>query len=443
MDLSPLKRTVISCALTLIAAPATANMSNMPSTYGLLPGDIASAQATSLFSNQVSTLFYNPAALARDSRGELTFGFLHADHDLKAESRGGASPITRSSDTIQDTPAQDVLIGMKTNLSSLTDYNHPIYFAFMAGVEKYGKELMAFKSETSDEGQYLNYGRQPLFLSLGGATTLWRGIDVGASVRVTLQSEAQLIAETDLAGNTQYEKLNVSAKPVIRPILGTNINWGKTFCENDCWLSNLETAISWRAFSNTRTTVNANTVIPGTIPAPGLTLAIRTLDSFQPETVSAGIRYNFGKTRLAVGAEYQAWSRLESELRKDTIKDTSGANFQDIVIPRIGLEYDLSETLMFTTGLAWEPTPLESRRSLDVNYLDADRIIFGFGIAANIKKIPVLSQPVRLDLGYQFHHLDSREFDLTTSRPGVPSPYETVNARGDVHVFAGSVTLKF
>ena len=70
---------------------------------------------------------------------------------------------------------------MKTDLTSLTKYDHPLYLGFMLGVEKYGEEMLAFESQTSREGQYFEYGRQPLFLNLGGATTLWRGIDIGAS----------------------------------------------------------------------------------------------------------------------------------------------------------------------------------------------------------------------------------------------------------------------
>src|SRR5690606_18253974 len=120
---------------------------------------------------------------------------------------------------------------------------HPLYFGLMAGVEKYGQEMMAFSSSTSDYGQYFNYGRQPLFLSLGVGTSLWRGIDVGVGVRVTLHSDATLNTRATLGGQTSQESLNVSAKPVMRPTVGLNINWGETFCSRaSCWMDNLDTA---------------------------------------------------------------------------------------------------------------------------------------------------------------------------------------------------------
>ena len=45
--------------------------------------------------------------------------------------------------------------------------------------------------------------------------------------------------------------------------------------------------------------------------------------------------------------------------------------------------------------------------------------------------------------GYQFQKLEERDFELTTTRPGVTNPYEVVTADGDVHVFSGAVTVKF
>src|SRR5690606_31861897 len=128
-----------------------------------------SAQGLSLFNSQVSATYYNPAALTKDPRGELATGILHAEHELKAASKGGPAAPVRKGDVLQNTPSQHGLVGMKTNVGSLTTLGIPVYLGFIAGVEKYGKEMLAFESETSPEGQFLEYGRQPLFLNLGGA----------------------------------------------------------------------------------------------------------------------------------------------------------------------------------------------------------------------------------------------------------------------------------
>lgn len=436
------------CALPgLCAMPmAHANMGNTASTYGVLPSDIASAQALSLFNSQVSATYYNPAYLARDDRGELTVGLFHAEHSLEARSLGGPDPIQRSGgNVLNDDPSQQILVGMKTNLTSMTRYNKPLYLGFMAGVERFGKEMLAFDATTSRAGQFFNYGRQPLFLNLGGAMNAWRGIDLGASLRVTLHANANLDTYSNLAGETQYESLQVDAKPVVRPILGVNVNWGETLRPDQrSWLDGLETAFSYRGYSNTRTKVNANAIIPGVIASPGLQLAIATLDSFQPDIYALGVQYRFDRLRVGVTGELQRWSRLEKEFEHDTLRDQANLRFKDVVIPRIGASYALNEVFTLTTGLAFESSALKSDRSLDVNYLDNDRYVLGVGLSAEFKNAPVFAYPLRVDVGYQHHFLKDREFELTTSDPTVAgNPYERVRSGGDVDVFALSMTMKF
>ncbi|HEX6592777.1 MAG TPA: outer membrane protein transport protein [Moraxellaceae bacterium] len=435
---------MLAGAIALGSASTFAAQGNIATTYGILPGDVASAQALSIFNSDVSAVYYNPAYLTADPRGELTAGILYADHNITADSLGGSNPLIRQGDTLPIDPSQQVLLGLKTNLSSLTKVEHPLYLGVMIGVEKYGQQMLAFQSGTSTQGQYFEYGRQPLFLTVGGGTKIWRGIDAGASLRVTLHANATMTTQSDLAGNTQYENLNVNAKPVMRPIVGVNIDWGSTACpDSDCWLKGWETAFVYKAYSNTQTKVTANAVIPGTIPPPGLDLAINTLDAYQPNIYTLGMQYKGERLRAGLTAEYQQWSKLEGEFQSDTVRDQANLKFNDIIIPRLGAEFRLNETFALTGGLAFAPSALESDRSLDVNYLDNDRYIVGLGASAEFKEPWVFAYPVRLDFGYQLHLLKDRQFQLTSSQVNGGAPYETLETGGNVNVFVGSMTLKF
>lgn len=426
----------VSASLTM---NASASMGNLGTTYGVMPIDVATAQSLSMFNDQVSATYYNPASLTKDTRGELTTGILHAEQELRS-----ANP-NANGDVLANSPSQHVLIGMKTNLGSLTRFKHPIYLGFIAGVEKYGKEMLAFNSQTSENGQFLQYGKEPLFLNVGGATPLWRGISAGLSVRVTLDATAQLDAVSTLGGETSRERLAVNAEPAMKTILGTTVDFGSTFCpESDCFLDGWEAAFAYRTKSSASTTVDSNIIVTQTIPDPGLSLAVSTIDSFQPETYVAGMQYAGDGWRVGGSVEQQNWSELGDAFDSDTIRMQNGVNgpkieFDDIFIPRLGAEYQLSKNFAVRGGVAYEESPLKTTRNPDLNYLDTDKIVVGLGISATYDRTRLLAHPVRLDLGYQYQQLQERDFTLVD----YDGNETDVTADGDVHVISGSITLKF
>jgi len=430
----------IATASVGFSVSANASMGNLGTTYGVMPVDVATAQALSMFNDQVSATYYNPAYLTKDERGELTAGILHAEQELRS-----ANP-NANGDVLSNAPSQHVLIGMKTNLGSITRFKHPIYLGFIAGVEKYGKEMLAFDSQTTESGQFLQYGKEPLFLNIGGATPIWRGISAGASVRVTLDATAKLDAVSTLGGETSRERLSVNAEPSLKTILGASIDLGSTFCpESDCFLQGWETALTYRTKSSASTTVDSNIVVTQTIPDPGLSLAVSTIDSFQPETFGIGVQYQGGGWRIGGSVEQQNWSELEKEFADDTVKDqgsvpaASRIEFDDILVPRIGAEYRLSEHFALRTGIAYEESPLKSTRNPEINYLDTDKLVVGLGLSATYNRTRILAYPVRLDIGYQYQQLQERDFTLVDYDGNETS----VTADGDVHVISGSITLKF
>lgn len=434
-------------AILLGAFPALGRsaMSDNATTYGLLPADVATAQAFSLFADQVSATWYNPAALTRGPEGELTGALLHGQPSLEVESHGGKNAPSREGDVLNDTPTQSQVIGMKKDISDLTKFDHPIYFGFIAGIEKFGKDLMAFESKTAGEGQFFNYNRQPLFLALGGGTNLWRGIDAGLSLRITLESNATMETRSTLGGKTSKEDIDVSAEPVPVPVLGFNVAMGETFCSmTPCFLEKLDLALAFRGESKSQTNVDANAVIPGTVSEPGLDLIISTIDAYQPPMASLGGRYDLTENiELALTTEFQAWSELEEELEKDVVKDQANLEFDDTVVPRLGATWRYNDHITVRSGVSYEESPLVSERSEEVNYMDNDRVVVGLGGSMEVADPPILAYPLRLDFGYQYHHLQDRDFTLSgTNQNG--NPYEEdVTAGGDVHAVTGSFTLKF
>lgn len=80
---------------------------------------------------------------------------MHAEQELRA------SNPNADGDILSNSPSQHVLIGMKTNLSSLTRFGHPIYLGFIAGVEKYGKEMLASPRKPPNPGSFCSTVKNP------------------------------------------------------------------------------------------------------------------------------------------------------------------------------------------------------------------------------------------------------------------------------------------
>ena len=93
----------------MLSLSNNASSGNIASIYGLLPSDMAISQAFSLFNEQVSASYYNPAALTLKPQGELTLGAFYASPSLTVKSLGGST----------------LLFGKKTNLTNMTRLKHP------------------------------------------------------------------------------------------------------------------------------------------------------------------------------------------------------------------------------------------------------------------------------------------------------------------------------
>jgi hypothetical protein len=109
----------------MLSLSNNASSGNIASIYGLLPSDMAISQAFSLFNEQVSASYYNPAALTLKPQGELTLGAFYASPSLTVKSLGGSNPPTRSGDVLESEPTKTLLFGKKTNLTNMTRLKHP------------------------------------------------------------------------------------------------------------------------------------------------------------------------------------------------------------------------------------------------------------------------------------------------------------------------------
>ena len=428
---------------------ALAGAGDAASTYGLGPVNAGSAQAFSAFEPGAWALYYNPAAMARSPEGELSAVLQYGDQELRAKSLGGSDPLIRENNVLSDISSELMLLGIKTRIGGASDTLRPMYLGINVGLDEYSSNILPFQANTAEEGQFLRYQSQPLYLAFGGAVRDFvRGVDAGFSARLTLAAKARLEAVSDLAGNTDSERLSLEGSPSLSPALGLNIRTSELFCgSSPCMpfgLNGLEASLFWRDATDYEVSVDANVVIPGVIPDPGLDLVLTTIDSFQPEVLGGSILLPLGKFELVASVEQQKWSELERKFAGDTVRDQAALSFQDVTVPRVGASFRWSDQLRFFGGIALEDSPLKSSRSQDANFLDSDKVVMGVGGDYRLNRAPIINAPLVLSLAYQYQKLEERDFELTSiNSPSDPAPFETVRADGDIHVISASASVKF
>ncbi|QUM90654.1 outer membrane protein transport protein [Moritella sp. 36] len=416
--------------LVLSTGGVQASLGNLGSTFGLTPVDIASTQSFSLFNSQSSAAYYNPAALSATDQGELYLGYL------------SATPSITAGDQKFDDVTQPILVGMNVNVTNLFNFSYPIYFGLIAGIENAGSEMMAFSSATSETGQLLNYGEKPLFVAASGSIQIIPGLTIGGGAQVSLHADAAMSLESELDGTSPAnENVAVSAKPVMTPVGGVMLDFGRMACGSDksCAGNGITLAAAYRGESYGQTNIKALATITQTVSE--LPINLLTYDAYQPDTISAGIRVKAGMVSVVLSGEQQKWSSLNDLMLGDAVKDQASVGFKNINIPRAGIELNFNDTFKLMAGASYEKSPLDAdKATLDVNYLSADKKVFGAGFSYFHKGTGLTAYPWQIDLAYQYQKLKRTDHIIKHQDRENDKP---VKLDGSVSTIALSFSTKF
>ena len=452
-------RLLVGTNMLLLAACADASMGTIGNTFGLLPNDVASAQANSIFSSNASASYYNPAGLAQTKDTQLNPGYLYVSPELRIKSQGGSNPPIRIGDVADDEKNNNVILGLKLYLNNISPQEHNISWGLIVGLEDDGRTFLDIEDETSQSGQFMQYGEKPAFISTGFGMEVMEGLYLGLGSRLNVAATAPVVVESDLAGVTSNERVNVQASTTFSDILGVLVDFGKMFCavkDKKLCVPGLKLAFAYREESYYSLGLNANAVIPGTINPPGLDLIVYALDAYHPDIITLGLQYPFAKDwTVDFTYEKQTWSQLTSQLESkagsNAVKDQGNLAFDDISIPRVAFTYRGFEgfavrdkdKLDFIFGLAFEDSALKDGLSPDVNMIDNDRTVYSFGVLYTVGgESKFLNQDMSIEFAYQYHVLDDREFQMSTS--AAPTlPFETVSADGEASVLSFGVNVRF
>jgi long-chain fatty acid transport protein len=146
-----------------------------------------------------------------------------------------------------------------------------------------------------------------------------------------------------------------------------------------------------------------------------LNLMLALNDYYSPEMITAGMAITTKKFTVSLDLEYQKWSGFEMSATKELNFGDERVDFDDIFIPRVGLQY-----LLF--GYFYQPSfvPDEAIAG-DMNYLDSDKHVLSTGVAVKFPELFGMKSTVELIAGYQLQYLVDRDVIKTNPTPENPN----------------------
>jgi long-chain fatty acid transport protein len=436
--------TIIGCLILTQSAFAA----SVADTYGLSPKGIAMGNAMTAHVNDWSSVYYNISGLGRTShlpegasRGGFYTGYLKTMPSTELD-----IPQRYSGTTYYDTNADDDLDFGSYIIGTAIDLNAVYEMPWMISSSRFGLALsvgddLAVARVNDIEPQthnYLRFGKeaqQMMLISGVGLGFLDDLVGIGFGIKNSFGGKSTILLEdvavgTDLQTPRQQTSMELELD-VSAWVGGLYIDIGK-IAES---LHGLSFGLAYRQESRFELDLKTISVVAvGGIP---LNLDLSLLDYYQPASLCAGISYQINDRWLvAVDVEQQSWSDYDVSSNQSYHYGTILPELDDILIPKIGLQYKACPKASYYFGYYYQPSFVPDKAVKgDVNWLDNDKHVGSVGLSYNTGKWAGLKKPMVLHAGYQFQYLVDRTVNKET--PTTLNPNYSYG--GTVH----TVTLGF
>ena len=395
----------------------------VPTTYGLSAKSVGLGNAMTAVGDDYSTTFFNPAALGSLSANQLDLGYIYAAPQLSGGPKGNADAVDF------DTANKLVLVGFTMNLSSLFKNGHGLGLGFDIAMDNNTQSFMAFEESRNDNGQFMRYGLTSVTMTTGLGVEIIPQLYIGAGGFVMVKGENKLIAETDMAGNTKEEQIQVSAEPAIAPIASIfapvhpMVKLGLTYRgKGVAQFDNIDAA--------TKALVSES-------PLTDLNLVMAFKDTYVPQQAALGISVMPIKPlMIALDVTWANWGDYDDEMKDgDVVKDSAEFETKDLIIPRLGIEYAALEILQLRFGYYFEDTPFVDPGIGNTVVLDNAKHAVSIGLGHDMPYIPGLTHAPSIGATYFMHYLVPRTVEAGDGRE--------FESEGLINGVAATLTLKF
>ena len=417
------RKTLCLSALLLFAFGAAlvqASMVHSPSLYGLSARSIALGNASTALTKDVCLPYFNPAAMAMTSEGQIGISYLYAQPNFEGGPKSGSNEKFETSNKILST-------GLIIALDELLKSNRMIAIGLNAALDDNGKAFINFDDFPHEDGLYTRYGESSFIfnLSLGFEIVEW--FYFGGGVLTTLHSDADYYYDVDLAGRTDREAVLMEMDVNYSPIVSTFLRFDP-----------VSIGLTYRGANHGEMgpvkTSAANTVGGSRLVDTPFKLFFK--DTFVPENISLGIGFQATESFLIVldGVWYH-WGQFDEVMTEDSqSRDSVNFDMVDTYVPHVGGEYEMAENLFLRFGYSYNATPVRKPGSDGDYIIDNDRHVGSLGLGYDLE-LGILNYPLSIDAAFFHHYLAPTELESSDG-----SKFES---EGNLSGGVGTLTLRF
>jgi hypothetical protein len=401
----------LAVALAALFRPAPAAASPFE-LFGFGSRAIAMGGAQGAAARDHSSIFYNPANLAL--RRTVHFG---ASLTL-IEPTVSLAPAQPNPALEASLPGRNVslALGFSFPLGGLLDYRVAVGFALSVPLVELTR-LTAV--DPARPHFYLYEGLADNLIiapALGFRLLDWLRVGVGVQILAALGAELQVTGDL-VRRRIEERSLTVDLSGTTAPIVGLHVLAGP-----------LEVGLTYRGDLALAYRIPVDFLLEG---VGVVDLDVHGTSLYSPRQLNLGLAYTLEKPALtfAFDATLALWSEAPSpagnisvrltdeELRPneptvETLLDLATTPFdlgaQDILIPRLGVEWRATELWTVRAGYFHRPTPLPDQTGFG-NVLDATANVFSLGAGVTFPDpLQIEEQPATIDIHVQWTHLSQR-----------------------------------
>ncbi|MBS2026800.1 MAG: outer membrane protein transport protein [Deltaproteobacteria bacterium] len=424
----------------LLLSPLPAHASTFD-TFGFGSRALSMGGAMTSDARDFTATFYNPSLIVDHSLINLGFGIFYE------------SPSTT---VTPDDPAAKLALpdGPPSSASYTLGFIFPFAgklqdrLALGVGLSLPTRNLIKVQAVEPSEPSWYLYQSSPdriqVFLGLGGKPTDWLYLGLG------------LQALSDFSGDIEFNvdlfNKNFQRRDLVNELITKQgLVAGLTLIP----LSNLRIGFCWRQ------SMDLNYELPTNIAlgdVGSLFLDVKGVVFFTPNEFTLGVHYApIPSVTLDADLEYARWSAAPNPAAAIQVKfsgvlasglgltdalamssQDAPPGFEDILIPRFGVEWRVVDSVDLRGGYYFRPTMVPLQNGL-TNILDGPTHVLSGGIGFRfMSPMETMTEPVEIDAVFQYGIIGQRHADKTETNPDPPYSYS-----GQTEVFAIDLRYNF